>query len=476
MAQRMCFLFPAGSPRLGRSPRVTATGLVLGLLCAGSLAHAWEAETTHVGLTEQAALSSKLHARLGSAHGRALGFYTPLAVPPAGAPALYAKLKRLLPSAGYVPDLGGQQSALGWLLAGAVLEDVPEERGRNHFYDPVHGQGLSAKDTRGFFARLRTRILAWIFSTNLGAGMAAPEWIRAPENDLGMQRFLAELAHSATAPTRGERDQHLAFALLCAGAMLHVLEDLGSPSRARDDLVEHLQPLTEGGADHGSRFERLAALLFGRLGVPTPSAPVHHARLRDFFTNAHGQGLADITARSWFSLGTLPASRHRYSFPEPSFDVRTAARTGGATVKNQQGVCLAHYALAHGHAIWSISDECAAEQLGVILPLVGAHATGLLDFLFRGTLAVTQAGQGAVIAVEHGGLGKGRLTTWVEDEHGHRQKLGGALDVESGRGDTALASVSAADLVGADKLVAVFQGVDDHGEEVVAIGELAIKP
>jgi hypothetical protein len=474
--------------------RRTTVFLVVLCLCRASSVYAWEADSTHVGLTEQAAFASGLHARLSVQHGRALGWYAPLAVPPAHAPALYDKLERLLPSSGYVPDKRGQESALGWLLLGTVLEDVPEERGRNHFLDPVHGGGLSARDPRGWFARLGTRLWAWLSSTHLGPGVAASDWIRAPDNDLGVSRFHRELVLSATAPTLAARDEHLAFALLCAGAILHVLEDVGSPSRARDDLAEHLQSLTAGGVDHGSRFERLAALLFGRLGVPKPLAPVRRGRLADYFTSSDARGLADLTARSWYSRGTLPgpvtwtpktpreevlaqATRSQsFPFPVPTFDAQAAARAGGGRVENDEGACLANYAVVEGQIAWSISDDCATQQLYRILPLVGAHTTGLLDFLFRGTLAVKGSDQGAVVTVGGTGLGKGSLSLWIEDEKGQRQKLGASLDVKGGAPETVLASVTSAGLVSAARLVAVFQGTDESGEEVVATGDLALRP
>jgi len=41
---------------------------------------------------------------------------------------------------------------------------------------------------------------------------------------------------SLLAPDDQTIREHLALALLCAGAMLHVLEDMGAPAHARDDL------------------------------------------------------------------------------------------------------------------------------------------------------------------------------------------------------------------------------------------------
>jgi len=89
----------------------------------------------------------------------------------------------------------------------------------------------------------------------------------------------------------------MAAALVAAGAILHVLADMGSPSRVRGDSAAHFASLGGGPDDLGSRFERIAALAYSRLGVPAPSRVVTRDRLRDYFTNAAGTGLADVIAR-----------------------------------------------------------------------------------------------------------------------------------------------------------------------------------
>ncbi len=425
-------------------------------------AQAWEAETTHAGLTERAALASTLHKVLGGRHGKALGLYELLTVPDASAPTLHRKLRLLPPTAGVTPDAGAKQTALGWLLAGSVLADVPAELGRHHFFDPVHGRGLAEK--------------------------AAPEWIADDENDLGLPRFLVELEASATTTTRGERDRHLAFALLCAGAMAHVLEDMGSPSRVRDDLEAHLEPMGAGLRDHGSRYERLAVLMAGRLGLPDAEPPVWKPHLRDFFTSRDKTGLADVTARDFFSPGTLPNRVRvgklssadvlaqanqglRFSSPSlPSIDLTAAVSPEGALVKNDEGVCLAGYRLERGQLGFSIPDACAAEQLAVQLPRISAYAAGLFDWLFRGELAVNRAGS---VTTLHA-VGKGNLDLLSEDRQGTRRLLQRA-SVNGGQAGATLARFEPP-TAGTKKIIAVFRGEDDAGEPLVSVGEFGWEP
>src|SRR6185503_17206618 len=99
---------------------------------AASTAGAWEAQTTQIGLAEQAALGSRLHKRLVQL-GFSGGLFEPLTIPPADAPSLISDLHLLSPTHGAVPDARGRQTALAWVAAGAAIADVPEKYAANHF-------------------------------------------------------------------------------------------------------------------------------------------------------------------------------------------------------------------------------------------------------------------------------------------------------------------------------------------------------
>jgi hypothetical protein len=416
-------------------------------------AGAWEADTTHAGLTEQAALASTVHETLTKRHGQDLGWYQPLAVPREGAAALYGRLRVLPPSSGFVPDARGEQSALAWLLAGTVLEDLPAGRAANHFFDPVHNRGLSAQS--GLMARLFFR------GASSPAGKPAPDWVVDPTNDLNVARFWRELEQSATAAGKAERDMHLAYALLAAGALLHVLEDMGSPSRVRDDWSEHLHELGGGKPDRGSRFERLAALMYGRLGVPAPDKAERRGHVRDYLT-----GLAEHTNTSWFSFGTLPGTDR---FPKPSLSAKPpvgAPSDSDWAQVERDGVCLVDRRMVSGRQELSISDECAAEQIADILPTVGAYATGLLELLFRGKLDVSLA-TGEIVVTTTDALGAGTVRILSEDGKGERHELTSAKVTSAQAGGT-LVSLP---MDGTPAhVVAVFTGVDGTGEQIVSVG------
>jgi hypothetical protein len=448
-------------------------------------ARAWEAETTHAGLTEQAALASKTHAWLQTALGRRQGWYETVTVPRVEAVALYQKLANLEPSTGAVPDNRGNLTTLGWLVAGSILEDLPPQRGRNHFFDPIHHTGLTGEGTHGWFTATGPKLLGSLLGERLpDHGVAAPDWILAKENDLGLTRFWRELELAATAPEGAARDLHLALALICAGAMAHVLQDMGSPSRTRDDLAAHLESLGAGPSDRGSRFERLAGVLHGSLGVPAPAQVEHRQRLRDFFTAADGKGLADLTNTGFYSAGTLPAERileidqkpaevladvtrsQRFASPRPKeMTLRAAAGPDGATIRDSKGTCLASYRVDGRQLSFSIPDQCALEQLAVILPRVSGYTAGLLDWLFRGALSVEADVDTISVTAVGEKLGGGKVTLLGENAQGKRLVLGSA----AATGGEALGRFTV-ETRGMVKVIAVFHGVDSAGEEVVAVG------
>jgi len=445
-----------------------------------SPAHAWEPETTHAGLAEQAALASRLHKRLVTL-GFTGGLFEQLTIPPADAPQLMAALKLLTPTHGSVPDARGRQVALAWLAAGAALADLPSAHGANHFYDPQTRRGWEAPD-RGVLRGASDKVREAIGRAALpDRGMPAPDWITAKQNPFNLDSFLAQYAKAVSAKTPGERSRHMAAALLAAGAMLHVLGDLGAPSRVRGDEESHLEPMGAGPDDLGSRFERIAALAHGRLGVPAASRVITRPRLRDYFTGAtkDGDGLADVIARSYFSPSTLPSparvgaeTRPKLARPQPALPPRlnlmAASRDDGTTLRDARGTCLARYKVDRGLLSFFLDDECMLEQIAAILPEVAAYEAGLLDFLLRGDLTIA-VGDG--VAVSGKSLGDGTVEVLVEDDRGVRTSLG-AAQVAGGRDN---AELIRAPMPGAGaRVVAVFRGTDAAGEPIVAVGAMPL--
>jgi hypothetical protein len=451
--------------------RVAAVLLTVALVAPARPAHAWEPETTHAGLAEQAALASRLHKRLVTL-GFTNGLFEPLTIPPADAPALTAAVRLLSPTHGAVPDSRGRQAALGWLSAGAGLADIPGAYGANHFYDPRTRRGWLAPD-RSMLAGLADKIREAFGRASLPErGVPAPDWVLAKDNPFNLDSFHNQYVKAVTAATPGERSRHMAATLVAAGAILHTLGDLGAPSRVRGDTAAHLEPLGAGPDDLGSRFERIAALAYGRLGVPAPSRVITRKRMRDFFSSADGTGLADLVERSFFSPHTLPESarvvremRPKLVRPLPAVPARlnlVSASREETTLRDDKNVCLARYRVEHDILEFSLDDECMLEQIAVLLPEVAAYEAGLLDFLLRGELTIQITGEVSVTAT---GLGAGTLDVVTEDDRGVRTKLA-SQTVAAGAAE--LIRVSAP--TSGTRVLAVFRGVDAAGEPIVAVG------
>jgi len=484
-------------PRFRTSLRGAA--LIAGVVVAASArpGAAWEAATTHAGLTEQAALASTLHERLRAQFGHPEGLFETLTVPPEDAPELFEVLRRLNPTHGYVPDARGRMHALGWLVAGSVVADSPAELAANHFFDPASGKGLSDRTISGWGERLNALFRSGGIERS---GSAAPAWIDDPKNPMGMAGFRDQYEKAISARTAGERSRHLAAALLAAGALLHVLEDMGSPSHVRDDLGAHLDRLGPDAGDLGSRFERVAALAYGRLGVPAAARPIigENARggrpLRDFFTAKDRSGLADQTSASWFSASTLPRSINLGGDPHAALTERlpaalvrpspapptgvrgldlegAAADDNGVELSDKRGVCLARYRVIDNRLSWFIDDACALEQVGAILPVVGSYAAGMLDTLFRGSLSLESEGGPVLVRAGAVDLGRGKLSIYWDDATGVRTVLK-QVTVESTAAGQVVAAVTGVP-AGARRVSVLFDGTDAASQLLLAAGTSA---
>ena len=423
--------------------------------------HTWEGTTTHAGLTEQAALHSDLHIRLQKLFGLEEGLLGTLEVPRKDAKALFAVLDRVNPTHGFRPDSRGRMSALSWLVAGAALADTPLSAASQHFWSPF--PKAKAPDNESIPASVR--LSHWSTGSRMEKGFRwgrAIDYWHAPSNARGYVGYAEQFRLAVTAPTPAERNRHLAGALLAAGTMLHVLQDMGSPSHVRADFRAHFQQVGAVPSDRASRFERVAALAFGRLGIPGPNQEIELQDLQSHFfhfapkgSEKASVGLAEWSAREFFSINTLPpptlARRNDdpnkvlarvqrkalYPAPLPAgpLDIVAAKNAAGATLRNQRGTCLARYRWERSELRWSTDDECRLEQLEEILPLVAAYGASFLTHLFSDELKLEKSASGISLS----GLPKlpGTLTLVQEDEQGAR-KAYKAIKIRGNEGALAL--------------------------------------
>ncbi len=446
---------------------------------------AWEPATTHAGLTEESALSADLHKLIGEQFGAKDGVYTMLTIPEADAPSLFEILRRLNPTHGYVPNAKGKMSAMGWLVAGSVVAEVPAENAGNHFLDPRSGKGLSSA-IAGNAGRRMGRFLTGISQSKQvrSGGEAANTWWKSPANSMGYKGFGDQFRKAVKSATQGERDRHLAGTLLAAGSMLHVLQDMGSPAHVRDDLESQQDQIGTNYHDRGSRLERIAALAFGRLGIPRASAAPTLPTLDAHFSNAAASGLADIIEGNYFSSGTLPRTTtvrrdhgssvfrqaivKRLQRPAPSphsrLDVVAARNAKGATWRNEDGVCLTRYRLRSAKVNFWIDDDCALEQLEAILPSVAAFGTSFLQRLFPSGIAASKIAGKLEIGVSSARYAEGTISLYADSADGTRSEI---YTVQYKKEHMGLATMPMPPR-SARRITVLFDGKDNLGETLLA--------
>ena len=434
------------------------------LLSLPSTAGAWEAATTHAGLTQQAAMASSLKRRLGELLGLSLGLWETIRLRPAGPAAddrLRARLSALDPSGGYAPA-DGRLTALGWLMAGSVVESVPVDRERNHFFDPTRGAGLVGGGLVSGFGRGLLAVSSGISSVRElfagtsfdGSGMASTVWIVAPDNDLGLGRFIDARTRAVSAESAEERESAIAEALLAAGAILHVVEDEGDPAYVHNDFRTDLYA-------RGAPFDRFVGVRWGRLGVPKPTGPGGEVkRLADLISNKEGTGLADRTARHFYSAGLLDddaeAERRRYGLPpliagrQPTGYVLDAGKRRVARWWRDEA----------GRPRWELDERCYVDAASVLLPATVEAALGALEHLFRGSLSLDEG------ALKNGtvALGAGTVRLYAEGADGRRRVVS-VIEVKTAESGASLLDVE--ESVRDQHLAAVFRGVDANGEPIV---------
>jgi hypothetical protein len=478
--------------RAGRGFRAWLCGLQVGLALLGTgQAWAWDAATTHAGLTERALAVSKFHAVLAHQLGRALGPFEPLklhasALDVDALRALNHRLGMLDPAGGYRPSADGVLTALGWVKAGAVLAKTPPELGRNHFLEPGKQSGLddgpglsgtvhAARLTLGGGATVRDAATGAAFDLE---GMAATAWLASAHNDLGVQAFFDHWQRAVSAKDVGQRETALVRALLAMGGVLSVLEDMGQPAFVRNDFRGEF-------SDTGSAFENFVADRYGSVALPRSAPLVSRADFESFFVASDGKGLAQATQQHFFSAGTLPRDfrcvagdspteaaalvNQSLTFAQPNLDVLDLQPSDRARYLVRDGVKIAAYQRVADRIHFFFDKAVYADVAQAWLPRVMGYAAGLADHLLRGRLQIAVSGDEATLDLSGvGGNLDGNTAVHVfsEDEAGVRQEIAVATVASASPATVRLPR-------GTHKLAAFAAGRDSAGR-FVATGELTL--
>jgi hypothetical protein len=434
---------------------------------------------THSGLTQRAALSSRLGETL-RAWGLS-GLYHEIRLPLQRLPRTEAfrmreRLSRVDPAWGGAADPQGAQRVLGWLVAGSVLEEAPASRGRHHFLDPRDGSGL-IQPRPG---------LEWVLSaiasvdgegslsgalsgTNFGTiGEPADRWIMFRENEWGIPAFHGELRKAILSQEPWQREGAMARALLALGSVLHVLQDMASPTHVRNDLWEgHLARADGSAFDRSSRYEHWVAVAHGQL-VPPPAAPPPPQK-----TTAYFRSLAEDTQRDFLSPGSLPLPLHLAkgmsqgqaeqglragsAFPIPPLSGVDFRREFGYLRGPAAEHLVAYRIDARGTLRTSLNEACFADYARALLPRAGAATIALLHHLARPgpTLRITDR---SVTIDPYPDARSGEVVLFWEDASGLRHEL-----ARHPMGTTDSFSIPPA----AVRIGLLVEGLDAHGERLV---------
>jgi hypothetical protein len=485
---------------------------LLAVLVIPSTASAYEAATTHAGITEQAAYASDLHDWLRKGWALDRGLWQRLSLRPKRMKPerrwiFVRDLFTLNPAHGYTPTAQLVGRALSWLKAGSVLEAVPSSRIRHHFLDGRTGKGLHQKAGRKWLA-WKIRFWDYLYGggTLAGAmtganfdltGKSALQWAHAPSNRYGLRSHWRHRREAVAARSPNERLHELAMSLVTMGALAHLLQNMACPSYVRNDfIVSHLR---KDGAVGETPYARYVARQLGRSGIPKLTGKrVRRYRFDALFYNPEGTGLAQTTARSYFSPGSLPepveaepkkAKKHLQAFaekwPRPVLQPIDWKLEEGQTryIRRKHtsvgfgSIRVAAYGVSPtGLLRFWLERRVYGDYAAELLPRAVRYTEALIAYLLRGRLALsTKKGDEAAgsIAVENDGvpLSSGRLVVMSQDAKGVRtavleKKLSASI-AAGGLISTVPRSKLGPDAQG---VAVLFEGKDAKGERIVASG------
>lgn len=411
--------------------RLLVSATVLCSALAPQAADAWDPSTTHIGLTQRAAVDSAVHSRWMRSTELQRGLFTAVRLDPARlSPAQLRLVKKALrnaPAASGAQALGGpgacpgalaprstqrfcvdgdlwQQTALGWIELGMVAELVPPDRGQHHFVDRNDRTAANWRDgsARGWLLRSRSTrnngapLAGSANRTNFaGRAMSAVGWVADETDLLAPTQLHHHLERAYTSKTQGERDHHLALALICTGALLHVVQDLAVPAHARGDVQAFFQPLSETRGDRGLVLQEYARQRFGRRALPKRSpediaadrgrpladSVVEHM-LGDPDTGF--EGLATFAATRFLSAGRLPPPVALSQDLTAEDAAATLLVDSGLDPVETEGAKLAPWPATAGYLLTATGRPLAAFERDDF----GRIRTFLDEAVFRDTLAL----------------------------------------------------------------------------------------
>lgn len=440
-------------------------GLALLLMVPG-VSHGFDNRLTHRQITRSAARASTLDSFLRSNLGLPNGIENQI-----------------------TSTSGTTQIVRDWLEDGSTLEDIPNCRASNHFHNPLKPFTDSAVSDLDVFHLFCGN--GQLFSNvTWGTRFTSPtDKGPATGNTLDWNAARKAYFDAWTLETKDQREAALADTFLALGHVLHLVQDLAVPAHVRDDFQSHLdciidpnRPWTQwcfNGFEEFVRNNRGLVDAAGTTAVPFQNERVTRFWDKDQYSGGNPsagltQGLAEYTNANYFSLNTIftedKPSTERYAFPYPAKSstnlsaflnktdeglrscaardgaldaARYLSKTGdGETVDRFVNVSYLYRNVIETspsppslgvQGLGFKLDDCVHTDYATkLLPRAIGYSAGLLNYFFRGTLALDVRPNGEEVtrnvftitntSTEPMG---GTFTLYAEDTQGVRREVQG---------------------------------------------------
>ena len=329
---------------------------------------------------------------------------------------------------------GAELSVAGWIREGSGEEDRPFWRVRHHFHNPLASwdvAGLTV-DTTNPSVQLGMSSIVWSQQVFQEGPRGGGTW----SWPFARQRFHAAL----TAPTPAEREGALADTFRALGHATHFIQDATVPAHARNDMHlwvplgnNRFYPLNsdwyedwiqDAFDNRRAQFDQLLALPPKRplrlvFHSENPDAPIPIAGLIDSeqfsvqgrvpsLLGPHEFGIAELTHPNFVSRDTIFMFHARPTLLDLG-DPFVEARAGGVfrryapkVVRGTSTVEVIHFvaeaALAHSlgavqdvappSVLWTLDERVHEDYARQLIPRAVGYSAELLDYFFRGRLAV----------------------------------------------------------------------------------------
>lgn len=333
------------------------------------------------------------------------------------------------------PTRFGKPYTAGYLMiSGSEAEDHPTERAQHHFHDPIsdiglnnnyYGIGILADFFALFYPSAEQGNVGRFFCSLLALcepsfnldGTSAVDRIKGetsssyPYNYFAWPDTRRYFYNALTSKTREEREHYSALTFFSLGHSLHILEDMGVPAHTRNDFMyDHIWH----GIIKGSYLE--GYLESGRVveKIPVVKTDISFSRFTDFWDNNRTQGLsgmAEYTNHNFLSEGTIfknyrdPDWLSVETYEEMAEDGQkdfvqyyTGRTSDGVDIPHLATVGLLHSAFAflgdkdRARYTAFLDPYCYRDYSEILIPKTISYVSGLIDYFFRGRIAVIKDG------------------------------------------------------------------------------------